>query len=127
MADPAPDLPAGGCHGPACQVLAADVQARLELLQGDLLPVHGEGEQEGLDVRQAQTGLHDKVVLLSLLSLHPSLRLAETIHQFAAHPILRCQHCKAQLRLWPEGPDFLCDGQQCADSGEKIRNNGKNR
>ena len=55
------------------------------------------------------------------------MRLSETIHQFAAHPILRCQHCKAQLRLWPEGPDFLCDGQQCADSGEKIRNNGKNR
>ena len=62
MADPAPDLPAGGGHGPAGQVLAADVQARLELLQGDLLPVHGEGEQEGLDVRQAQAGLHDEAI-----------------------------------------------------------------
>ena len=93
MADPGPDLPAGDGLSPACQVLAADVQARLELLQGDLLPVHGEGEQEGLDVRQAQAGLHDKVVLLSLLSLHPSLRLAETIHQFAASTARHSSDC----------------------------------
>ena len=44
MADPAGDPPDGGGHHPDCQGLLADVPAWPGVCQGDLLPLHGEGE-----------------------------------------------------------------------------------